>query len=436
MDELKLVYLPVDSLTPYDNNARKHTEHDIEAIKESIKQSGGFNDPIGIWGDNNLIVEGHGRLIAAKELGISEVPCIRLDYLTDEERRKYTLLHNQTNSLSDWDFKKLQEELAQLNFDDFDFEFPEFDGRKIEETAQYEEDDYSETDSDTDMDNDSNGSSIKHGDIFKLGNHYLMCGDSTNDSDVSKLMSGLEGKAKILFTSPPYSDMREYEGGKNLEESHIAEFIRAYRPYTDYQCVNLGIKRKEHDIVEYWDEYIKIARNCGYKLLSWNVWDKGTSGSIGMATALFPIRHEFVFVFGTEFYEINCTMEKKPENIGHYHKKTMRQKDGTTRDATWGDTTKSLKQMESVLFMFPEMNNEVRKLHPATFPVGLPAEYIKAMTIKSDTVIEPFGGSGTTLIACEQLERNCRIMEYEPKYVSAIIGRWESLTGMKAEKIS
>ena len=182
--------------------------------------------------------------------------------MTDEERRKYTLLHNQTNSLSDWDFKKLQEELAQLNFDDFDFEFPEFDGRKIEESAQYEEDDYSETDSGTDMDNDSNGSSIKHGDIFKLGNHYLMCGDSTNDSDVSKLMADLKEKAKILFTSPPYSDMREYEGGKNLEESHIAEFIRAYRPYTDYQCVNLGIKRKEHDIVEYWDEYIKIARNC------------------------------------------------------------------------------------------------------------------------------------------------------------------------------
>ena len=123
MDELKLVYLSVDSLTPYDNNARKHTEHDIEAIKESIKQSGGFNDPIGIWGENNLIVEGHGRLIAAKELGMNEVPCIRLDHLSDEERKKYAVLHNQTALLSEWDELKLKQELSDLDFEGFDFEF-------------------------------------------------------------------------------------------------------------------------------------------------------------------------------------------------------------------------------------------------------------------------------------------------------------------------
>lgn len=123
MDELKLVYIPVDELTPYERNARKHTEHDIEAIKESIKQSGGFNDPIGIWGKNNLIVEGHGRLIAAKELGMQEVPCIRLDHMTDEERKKYALLHNQTALLSEWDSLKLAEELNGLDFQGFDFEF-------------------------------------------------------------------------------------------------------------------------------------------------------------------------------------------------------------------------------------------------------------------------------------------------------------------------
>lgn len=125
-EELKIVYLPVDSLTPYEKNARKHTPNDIEAIKESIKQSGGFNDPIGIWGGNNLIVEGHGRLMAAKELGMTKVPCIRLDHMTEEERRKYAILHNRTAELSSWEEEILKMEIEDLDFDDFDFGFDEF----------------------------------------------------------------------------------------------------------------------------------------------------------------------------------------------------------------------------------------------------------------------------------------------------------------------
>lgn len=113
---LKIEYLPPESLTPYEGNARVHEEYDINAIKQSITDTG-FNDPIGIWGENNLIVEGHGRRIAAMELGLNSVPCIRLDHMTEEQRKEYALVHNKTAELSRWDFGKLEEELSTLEID-------------------------------------------------------------------------------------------------------------------------------------------------------------------------------------------------------------------------------------------------------------------------------------------------------------------------------
>ena len=116
MDDLKIVYLSPDDLTPYENNTRKHSPEDIEGIKKSILDVG-FDDPIGIWGDQNIIVEGHGRQIAAKELHLERVPCIRLDHLTDAQRREYAIRHNRSAEMSAWDFQKLEEELAQLAID-------------------------------------------------------------------------------------------------------------------------------------------------------------------------------------------------------------------------------------------------------------------------------------------------------------------------------
>lgn len=121
MTELKIEYLSPEELTPYENNTRKHAPDDINQIKESILQDG-FNDPIGIWGEKNLIVEGHGRQIAALELHLEKVPCIRLDHLTDDQRRDYAIRHNRTAELSTWDFEKLEEELAGLEIEGHDFE--------------------------------------------------------------------------------------------------------------------------------------------------------------------------------------------------------------------------------------------------------------------------------------------------------------------------
>ena len=133
--ELEIVYLPPHELTPYEGNARKHGGDDIEQIKESIRLDG-FNDPIGIWGDRNLIVEGHGRQIAAIELGMAKVPCIRLDHLTDTQRRDYAIRHNRTAELSDWDEAKRKLEQAALELEGMDFSGLRFDAEETDQEAQ------------------------------------------------------------------------------------------------------------------------------------------------------------------------------------------------------------------------------------------------------------------------------------------------------------
>lgn len=175
--KLKVEYVPIDSITPYENNAKIHTPEQIEQIKNSIKEFG-MNDPIAIWGEDNIIIEGHGRLIALKELGFDVVPIIRLDDLTDEQRRAYTLVHNQTTMSTGFDLEILQIELEniELNMDDFGFNEFEFD---IDEDVEIIEDEVPEVPEEP---------KAKYGDIYQLGNHRLMCGDSTKEEDVEKLM--------------------------------------------------------------------------------------------------------------------------------------------------------------------------------------------------------------------------------------------------------
>ncbi len=127
--ELKIEYIDVDKLTPYDKNTRKHEKFDVDVIAKSIEKYG-FDDPIGIWGDKNTVVEGHGRLLAAKQLGMDKVPCIRLDHLTDEQRREYAIMHNKSAEQSAWDFDLLSEELSDLDLEDFglDWGLPQDEG--------------------------------------------------------------------------------------------------------------------------------------------------------------------------------------------------------------------------------------------------------------------------------------------------------------------
>lgn len=192
MGELKIEYIKLSKLKPYEKNARKHQKADLATIENSIREFG-MCDPIGIWSDQNIVVEGHGRLLALKALGHTEAPCIRLDHLTDEQRRAYALAHNKTAEMSEWDFDLLPGELDDiLDIDMTAFGF-EFD--VDEEEPEVHEDDY-----EVEVPEEPKA---KRGDIYQLGNHRLMCGDSTSIDDVEKLMDG--DKADMGFTDPPWN---------------------------------------------------------------------------------------------------------------------------------------------------------------------------------------------------------------------------------------
>lgn len=416
---LKIEYVSIDSIKPYKGNAKTHPQAQIEQIKKSIQEFSNC-DPLGVWHDE--IVEGHGRYLALKELGADTIPIIRLDHLSDEQRRAYALVHNKLTMNSPFDDNILSEEIDNI----FDIDMSMFDfGDILEpEPQQITPDNFTPVIDDTEP-------MAKRGDVYQLGEHRLMCGDSTNADDVERLMNGKYGR--LLFTSPPYSDMREYEGNKDLSAKNLAQFLPIYIKYCDIECVNLGIQFKNKEVFPYWNKYIDLAHENGLKLLSWNVWNKTMAGSVRNQLEMFPLIHEWIFVFGKDAEKLNRTWEKRAGSDGR-PTTTRRQADGTLKHTSRGDTSHKYKPMESVVTLVPELGS-IRAEHPATFPIHLPAEYIQALTNENDIVLEPFGGSGTTLIACEQLGRKCHIMELEPKYVDVIINRWETYTGKKAIKL-
>lgn len=178
--ELQIEYLALDELTPYEQNARRHEDQDVDAIVSSIREFG-FDDPIGVWGDENIIVEGHGRLLAARKLGMDTVPVIRLDHLSDEQRRAYALAHNKTAELSEWNWATLDSELLKIGTIDmsqfgFDIIVAGSDAEIIEDNYRPEIPDEPKS---------------KRGDVYILGDHRLMCGDSTSTDDIEKLMGGV-----------------------------------------------------------------------------------------------------------------------------------------------------------------------------------------------------------------------------------------------------
>jgi len=264
----------------------------------------------------------------------------------------------------------------------------------------------------------------KPGDLWLLGEHRLLCGDSTKREDVERVMGG--GRAVLSFTSPPYANQRTYTKEGDLSTEYLARFISAAQPFVDIFAVNLGIARHGGRLVRYWDDYILAAEAAGLVLLSWNVWDRSGMGyTIGQATAMFAIEHEFIFVFGEKRMELNRTVPNK--QAGLTKKGTIRQQDGSTTPVI--ASTGSCRQIGTVIRADVARYVGDNEDHPAQFPVNLAAAYIQAFT---GDVYDPFLGSGTTLIAAEQLGRKCYGMEISPQYCDVIVKRWETLTGKKA----
>lgn len=421
---LEVVYLKPEELKVYEKNARHHETLDVDAIAASIEQFG-MNDPIGIWSNENIIVEGHGRLLACKKLNMPKVPCIRLDHLTDEQRKAYALAHNKTAELSSWDFDLLQAELDTLkdSFDMSDFGFETED----EDDLEVKEDDY-----DPIIPEEPNS---KPGEIYKLGNHYLMCGDSTSFDDVSKLLraSGVEEPIEVdlFYTDPPYNVNVENSEGmkianddlddisfKNLLDKAFENASRFLKPGGSFYVWHGDSERVNFQT--YLERYSLWVKQC-------LIWVKN---GFNFGRQDYKWQHEpclYGWKFGNGHYFV-------PE----YNHPTVIE-DSVDLDKMKKDELKALCESllkasipSSIIHEDKPLKND---LHPTMKPLTICGLMIHNSSRSGENVLDLFGGSGSTLIACEQLKRNCYMMELDPAYVDVIIDRWEKFTGGKAEKL-
>lgn len=411
--EIKLVPLSEIKLNP--KNRNKHPQDQIDRLVEIINYQG-FRRPVTISTLSGFLSCGEGRFIAAKKIGLKEIPAMYQDYESAEQEYADGIADNAIDKWAELDLTSIQNDLSEL--DALNIDFLGIKNFTLDEPfeAQADEDEVPE----------HVEPKSKLGDIYQLGNHRLMCGDSTSIDSVEKLMDGVT--AELCFTSPPYSDQREYNGEKELSTKHLATFIRSSVNNVKLYAVNLGLSRKENEINQYWDDYIEEAKSCELKFLSWNVWNRQGSGfSVGNATAMFPIEHEFIFVFG-ERKEVNKIIPNKSAGRVDKHT-TNRQADGSTTKAHT-KVVSDKRALGTVIHLNMEMDRSFK--HPAMFPVAFPETYIEALTSIGDHVFEPFGGSGTTAIACEKTNRKCFMMELDCYYVSVIIERWMKFTGKMA----
>lgn len=405
----------IEKLIPATYNPRKDLQpqdEEFKKIEKSIKEFG-YVDPI-IINKDGTIIGGHQRYKVLKHLGYDEIECVILDITKTEEKA----LNIALNKISgEWDEEKLEKLLSELKSEDIDISVTGFDFDEVDEILEdvngVEEDDF-----DTDAAYEEIEEPItKQGDIWKLGNHRLMCGDSTNKDDVSKLMG--EDKAKCLFTSPPYninSGMYEsYED--NLESKKYIDFnlnvVNLWKQYLKgFLFWNISYNKNAR--WEFIEILYKIVKETGLRFMELIVWDKGHGMPI-VSKEMLTRQYEDILMVGdeesiAEDMELYCigTTDKK----AYFNKKL-----GVGISNYWRITTGNT-----------QLDN-----HKACFPLGLPVKAIRLTTNADDIVTDCFGGSGTTLIACEQLGRKCRTMELDPKYCDVIIKRWETLTGQKAE---
>ena len=392
--KLKIEYVDINSIKPYSKNAKLHPEEQIEQIKKSIEQFG-MDDPIGIWKDE--IVEGHGRLIACKQLGYTEVPIIRLDHLTDEERKAYTLAHNKLTMNSDFDLDILQEELN--NFDTIDMKDFGFDiDLGLDEEQEIIEDEVPEVPEEP---------KAKLGDIYQLGSHFLMCGDSTSEEDVAKLMNGV--KADMFLSDPPY----------NVDYSAKNKFLNKYDKGNRVQKDIENDKKSDKEFYEFLFEVFKNTYNvlndgaCFYVFYPNAEY---TNFHNALNNSLLKVHQYLVWCKNNHVLGMN-DYQYKHEPI-FYGWKEGKHKWFSDRSQT------------TVLNFDKPLKND---LHPTMKPISILSYLIKNNTNNEfNNVLDLFGGSGSTLIACEQLNRKCYMMELDPHYIDVIIQRWENFTGEKA----
>lgn len=372
------ITLNIEDIIPYKNNPRINDDA-VAGVVESIKQCGEL-DPIEV-DENNIILSGHTRLKAYNQLGYDRVSVLRVTGLTEPQKRKYRLLTNKTGEKAEWDFDKLELELEGLDFDGFDFGF-DVDLPSLEEDGQKEvvEDDYDEE--------PPAEPKAKLGDIYQLGRHRLICGDSTDPAVIDRLMDGV--KADMVFTDSPYGINAVGDNGEVGADFGIAKkgkykkIIADDTTETAQQAYNIYSQLCDKMILWGGNYFLDFLPSSD----GWLIWDKrGESG----------IRNTFADG------EMAWCSFHTPVRI--YHQ-------------LWNG-------------MIREGEHE-KRVHPTQKPIRMLSEILQDFTNEGDVILDVFGGSGSTLIACEQTGRTCYMAELSPEYVDVIIARYEKLTGNKA----
>ena len=418
----------IDSLIPYAKNSRTHSDEQVAQIAASMKEWG-WTNPI-LIDETGSIIAGHGRVLAARKLGYTEAPVMLAEGWTKAQKAAYIIADNKLALNAGWDVDMLKLELGELESEGFALELTGFSADElknllIEETVGLTDEDAVPEVPETPV--------TVLGDVWILGNHRLMCGDSTSIDAVDTLMAG--GIGDLLFTSPPYSQQRDYKNEISDWDALMNGVFSIFQLKAGAQVlVNLGLVHKSSKVDAYWSAWLQFMDDAGWPLFGWYVWDQG-HGMPGNWNGRLAPSHEFVFHFAKQAGQSNKWVDKKPENIKAKHstKGAFRQKDGSLKPIYSGEACgQPTKVADSVIRVNRAPSEAAGSGHPATFPVGL-CEYIyKSYAKAGDVIYEPFSGAGTSIIACEKFGACCRAMELAPAYVDVAVKRWCEFTGKQA----
>lgn len=383
----KLEMVKVSELIPYVNNARTHSQEQVNKLRSSLREFG-FVNPVIIDADKNVIA-GHGRLMAAKEEGITEVPCVLVDYLTEAQKKAYILADNRYAQDAGWDEELLRLEIETLEGMDFDVSLTGFNEDEISDlfagadTSDTQDDDFDLSDA------LEKAAFVERGDVWVVGRHRLMCGDATSEEDVATLMDGK--KANLIITDPPYNVAFESSDGlsiKNdkMENEKFYEFLLSAFKNMAAHLEKGGSAYVFHADTEGLN-FRKAFIDAGFHLAGCCIWVKN---SLVLGRSDYQWQHEPV-LYGFL------------QNGKHYWSKNA----GRSQTTIWN-------------FDKPKKN----KNHPTSKPLDLLAYPIGNSSQENAIVIDTFGGSGSTLMTCEQTNRICHTMELDEKYASVILRRY------------
>lgn len=392
---MQITEVKVEALIPYAKNSRTHDDAQVAQIAASIKEFG-WTNPILVDGDKGIIA-GHGRLMAARKLGITQVPVIELKGMTEAQKKAYVIADNKLAMNAGWDNDFLTLELKDLEAEGFDLSLTGFDDKELDALLNVIEGTEGLTDED-DVPEVPEEPKTKLGDIYILGNHRLMCGDSTSIDAVEKLMDGQ--KADFILTDPPYN--QETEGGFKgtigaslKKQSADIEHMCNFEPETVLPNFLLVMQNNKMNATVFCNKdlvpnYLNWSKDCGFAF-NILVWKKPSAIPLGGSYQP-DIEYCLVFRKSAKFNT------KQPDTS---YSKVLEHKRETG-------------------------------LHPTMKPIAMLENQIKIVSDKNDICVDLFGGSGSTLIACEKLGRKARLMELDPKYCDVIVKRWEDFTGKKA----